>query len=295
MRLQPPQVYMGGLGMLVGGSAFVMVALPRLAQLWQSWAPATCMPHDCFCEALRFGQIMQPANTWSSFGFVFVGMWIFHRLDIEAQLQHHRIKNTYLREDVGDLGQWALPLGSPRVVQKTLLSSPWFGLILGLVVGWVGWFSAVYHATMRFAGQWLDIAAMYLLATFVLLYALARGGWLTGKGFAMAFFSLNALLGILQAQFPHARRSIFGLLIVSALLAEIWQRRQSVSRIDHSWMIAALLCLLTAFGVWYVDLHKLRCSPYSIVQGHAIWHLLCAAAAACLARYYLSEDHPPHS
>ncbi|MCB9638815.1 MAG: ceramidase domain-containing protein [Myxococcales bacterium] len=294
MLLHPPQVYMGGLGILVGGSAFVVVALPRLAQVWQSWAPATCFPHHCFCEALHFGHILQPSNTWSSLGFVFVGMWIFHRLDVESQAQRVRIRRSYLREELDELGQWRLPLGSPRVLQKTLLSSHWFGFVLGLAVGFVGWFSAIYHATLRFVGQWFDLAAMYLLGTFVLVYALARGGLLTGRGFVLTYIALNSLLGVLQAYFPDARRSLFGVLILMALGAEVWQRKHSYSRIDRSWMVAALVCLVTAFGIWYVDLHKLRCEPHSILQGHAAWHLLCAAAAFFLARYYFSEEYPPH-
>ncbi|MDP8981533.1 MAG: ceramidase [Acidobacteriota bacterium] len=42
-------------------------------------SPATCLPDACFCEAVRTGLIAQPANTWSSLAFVFVGAWILAR------------------------------------------------------------------------------------------------------------------------------------------------------------------------------------------------------------------------
>ena len=45
-----------------------------MAQFWSGWAPATCMPDGCFCEAVRAGTIAQPANFWSSFAFVLVAI-----------------------------------------------------------------------------------------------------------------------------------------------------------------------------------------------------------------------------
>ena len=47
---------------------------------WDSWRPATCLPDDCFCEALGEGLIRQPANTWSSFAFVAVALWVLFRV-----------------------------------------------------------------------------------------------------------------------------------------------------------------------------------------------------------------------
>ncbi len=37
--------------------------------MWDAFAQATCMPSDCFCEAVRDGWVRQPANTWSSLTF----------------------------------------------------------------------------------------------------------------------------------------------------------------------------------------------------------------------------------
>ena len=37
--------------------------------MWEGWQLATCMPDDCFCEAVRDGAVRQPSNTWSSLTF----------------------------------------------------------------------------------------------------------------------------------------------------------------------------------------------------------------------------------
>jgi hypothetical protein len=46
--------------------------------------------------------------------------------------------------------------------------------------------------------------------------------------------------------------------------------------------------ILTAFAIWNGTKEWL-CDPHSLIQGHAIWHILGAAAAYFLFRYYASE------
>ncbi len=50
-----------------------------LSPIWTNWAPATCLPFDCFCEGDGGGLIRQPINTLSNLTFVFVGIWIWTR------------------------------------------------------------------------------------------------------------------------------------------------------------------------------------------------------------------------
>ena len=45
--------------------------------------------------------------------------------------------------------------------------------------------------------------------------------------------------------------------------------------------------LLVAFGVWIPSqTGGLWCIPESWLQGHALWHVLCAVAAYLLGRHY---------
>ena len=54
-----------------------------------------------------------------------------------------------------------------------------------------------------------------------------------------------------------------------------------------------LLCggaMALAFGIW--NLSKTGgpwCDPHSLLQGHAVWHVLGAVAAFCLYRLWASE------
>jgi hypothetical protein len=44
-----------------------------------------------------------------------------------------------------------------------------------------------------------------------------------------------------------------------------------------------------AFTIWNLDQHGLVCSPQSLIQGHAVWHLLGATSLWCTFLYYRSE------
>ncbi len=55
------------------GLVFLAV-LSALGPDWGAYAPATCTATRCFCELPRTGMLLlQPANTWSSFGYVLSG------------------------------------------------------------------------------------------------------------------------------------------------------------------------------------------------------------------------------
>ena len=68
-------------------------------------------------------------------------------------------------------------------------------------------------------------------------------------------------------------------------------RRRPFVTIRRRWAVAALALFLAAFAVWIPSRSGgALCDPDSWIQGHAVWHLLCAAAAGCLFVYFLSED-----
>ena len=66
---------------------------------------------------------------------------------------------------------------------------------------------------------------------------------------------------------------------------------RSRRRRDDRWGYWAVGALLAAFGIWLLS-HDggLLCDPHSLLQGHAVWHLLCGVAAYCLSRLYASES-----
>lgn len=234
-----------------------MAALPLASSsAWASWRPATCLPDDCFCEGLRDSLIRQPANTWSSLAFVAVALWAGARL--------------FRRRQSG----------------TAALTGVETGLFLGALV-LVGTGSAFYHASLTFIGQVFDVSGMYFVATFVLLHRLGTGWKLPPAWGVLGFVAANGLLMGAQVTTPSLRRVIFGVLLVAALCVE-WR----ASRLGRAWLGLGVGLMAVAFAIWFIDRRRLLCDPESLIQGHAVWHLLGALAAACLYLSYEAEAGP---
>ena len=84
---------------------------------------------------------------------------------------------------------------------------------------------------------------------------------------------------------PGFRRWIFALLLCGVLAVEVKHRTA-----ERKNLMKAIVIMSIAFLIWIVDYTRLVCSPTSIVQGHAIWHILGAVAAWFIYKHY---EHVP--
>jgi hypothetical protein len=240
-------------------------AIGALQYRWAGWRPATCWPAACFCEAIRDGVFRQPANTWSSLGFVLAGL-----LGAGRGLADNRP---------------AAPLRNRNLSTSTA----GYPLLLGGALISIGLGSAFYHASLSFLGQLVDVSGMNLLATYLIAYALARTSG-SGRGAIVLYVMLNLLLALAVAAIPGLRRSIFALLLAIGLVLELRYVRAGKIRIDLAWLKLALAVMALAYAIWLLDLTRVACAPTSWLQGHAIWHGLGAISALLLYRYYRSEN-----
>lgn len=222
------------------------------------------MPDNCFCEALHNGTVVQPANTWSSFGFVLIGLLV-----LGQSVEDFRLHKTNLM---------TRQRAYPRLFGTALI-------IIGLG-------SAFYHASLTFVGQFFDVMGMYLIASFIFLYNHSRLSPLTGRRFVMAYLLINAVLAVILIQYPTLRRYIFGLMILATLVPEYRLRAKKMVVINSRFLHAAWGTLILAFVIWTLDISKILCNPNSWLQGHALWHLLGAVAGGFLYLYYRSENTP---
>jgi Ceramidase len=244
--------------LIVGAAAI----LSRVDYSWTSWKPASCMPANCFCEAIHRGTIAQPANAWSSFAFVLVGLLVIGQS----------------REDVR------------RLRSSVMTRQRAYFLVYGIAIVVIGLGSAFYHASLTFAGQFADLMGMYLLACFILLYNVSRLTAFNGKTFVLAYLAFNFVLAYVLLEFPALRRYIFGVIVVAALWPEYRVRTQKKPQINGFFLHAAWWTLVAAFVIWTLDITKVFCNPNSWLQGHALWHVLGALAAGLLYLYYRSEN-----
>ncbi|AKU16877.1 hypothetical protein VV02_15060 [Luteipulveratus mongoliensis] len=246
---------------LVGAVAVASLGLFFLA-LDRGWLGDDVGNGSGFCEAARDAMVRQPANTFSNLGFVTAGLLIAWHVERHwASLAHPVLMTAYA------------------------------GLVVLLGPG-----SMAMHAAQSSLGGLLDLTSMYLVASFAAAYAVTRVLQLGTVVFGLLFLGAVALceaVGSVDASVPmvdHPGNLIFGILLVVAVALEVVLRRGPTTPPDVRYAGLALGCMAVAFAIWNVSQTGMSwCHPSSLWQGHAAWHLLCAAAAYWLYRYYATE------
>jgi hypothetical protein len=241
-------------------TAVVSLALMYLAAR-HGWLGDDVGRGDGFCEAARSGLIRQPANALSNLGFVLAGIAVAWRA--------------------------RLPAGR--------LARPGLATTYAVVVVLLGPGSMAMHATQTELGGRLDQLSMYLISCFALAYALMRA---LGRstGFFLGLFATLLVVSevveqvhVLLLVVDNAGNLVFAIGLASTIAIEVVLRRRGDRSLDVRWVLGALGAIVVAFATWNLSKDgRPFCDPRSLLQGHAVWHLLCALSAWCLYRYWSS-------
>ncbi|MBL7777780.1 MAG: ceramidase domain-containing protein [Chitinophagales bacterium] len=238
--------------------------------VFNQWFGPAADVGGAFCEAARPGYIKQPANTWSNLGFVFFGL----------------------------LMAWQLASGNFEQYKNRFTQSAFTSLYFSCLVIFLGPGSMAMHATETHIGGALDMLSMYLVASFAASYAMQRYFYWSNGYFTVSFILIVILcevVGLYHAPLPiidYAGNAIFALFISLTIVFEFLNTYQKGLHMERKWGYYSLSSLLLAFFIWNIwkDDSPL-CNPGSLIQGHAMWHLLDALAAYFLFRFYVSEKH----
>jgi hypothetical protein len=234
---------------------------------WSGWTP----PNVDWCEQELCAWIVNPADAWSNLAYVAAGL---------AMWQHAR--NT--------------PSAAGGLFAPASIT--------------VGVFSFAYHASYTYFLQFFDFVGMFLFCFTAITANALRLGWIEPPH---RWPFLLAGVGGLSASVPLLSetavpiQSLVAVLILAILAQEfaIWRRSRAVGagfrfvadyRIvaDYRSFAAALLLLSAAGAASLADVTRTWCDPTNHwLQGHALWHLLTAAALYALYRFYAGLQSPP--
>ncbi len=249
---------LAALGLTILSMIGITVLLRLLGPDWAIYAPATCTTTRCFCEFPRAGSfIVQPANSWSSYGYAFGGfLMIVLARGANWRSGFHPVAAT----------------------------------VFGITAIFVGLGSVLLHATLTLWGQFFDVTGMYFTSGFMLVSALACWRGLSGRQAATLYVLLvAALLAVLYTQ-PEVRRWLFAVVLIAAILIEMAFARPLRPSIKVGYYLAGIGTKAVAFTIWNLDQNGTVCAPQSLLQGHAIWHLLGAISLGLTFLYYRSEQ-----
>jgi hypothetical protein len=220
-----------------------------------------------FCEAEHPGLIKQPANTWSNFAFIVTGL----------------------------IAAFQLSAGKFIENRNNLTQNVFYACFITCIIVLLGPGSMAMHATQTKAGGFFDMLSMYLIASFMTAYSIQRYFDLKPLHFVVLFAivlstCIYANFSDIHFIFDYFGNTAFAFYIILSIGFELMNA--FVKKMQHQkiWEFSGIAFLLTAFTIWNLSLDDSPfCDPSSVVQGHAIWHILDAIAAYCLFRHYVSE------
>jgi len=256
----------------LAATAAVFVLFVWLSRGGYPGGPDECLRlGDCYCEAPGPGVAAQPANSWSNLGFVVVGLLIL------ADSARARDRSSVARMEA-DLR---------------------YSRLYGAVAVFLGLASFAFHGSLRAWGGYVDVQSMHAFLAFLLAYDLARiHGWTWGA-FLTWFAGLLAVFSALIGLFPPEHgRVLFAVVVFITILLETAVsypalRPWAPHPIDPRrlpWFWAGLASFGVAFAIWNLSrTGGMWCDPDSLLQGHALWHLLSAVSVGCFYLYLRSQ------
>lgn len=270
-----------------------------------------------WCERVSDGLLREPVNTLGNLGFVAVGLWIFAALARDTGRNPPNINRFIGHDPVALLYASAvLFLGPGSMVMHGTHTR--FG-------AWIDNLSMVAYILIPWLfnlarlGRWRDRAFFVTYAVLLTLYG--AGYWFLGPdlGIGLDLFGLSIGLWIISEVLyrwwsPWLRvvsglagfevAAVFGLTPTEMLAApsEHWwvvlfwlpgllaRHRPAGRRTYTPWYWLGVASFLFAYSIWLTGTDtSVSCRPDSLLQAHAIWHLLTAAATYCFFRFLRTE------
>lgn len=261
----------GSFGLITLG-LFVLYMIYRDTDVWYVWTGTRLQTEHAFAEQVRASIFRQPANTWSNLGFVLVGLYLM----AYAWWDYRR----------------DLPEDAPYALRQPALMANF-----GLACVVLGFGSGLMHAAMTSFGHKADVFGMFLSVSALIALQLARrfptlplGTWRTQSWPLLGLVSI-VVSGILIAS-PKTfggGATIFVSLIVLASLYVFLDIVLPISRQRFRWLVLANGALALAYYIWNLDKARVFTEPDAWLQGHAIWHVLCAVNLGAMAVFYRTE------
>ena len=257
-----------------------IIALLVTAAIGFVGEPNICyLTNECHCEFInKSAMIAQPINTWSNLFYVFFGLLIL----------------------------WKAAKDPPKHNGNKMVGVTPLSTAFGLIAISIGIGSMFFHASMTNWGGALDVCAMNLFLSFVLVYTMNKFLRGSTKSFWISYLLLNSACIILRV-LSVAGLQVFTIMLFTTVALEVilliagYFVNEKDSKANNKGIIyfplrnwKLLIATLVSFGggyvIWnlYQDTSPL-CDPYSGFQGHAIWHFLTALATWYAFLYLRSE------
>lgn len=207
----------------------------------------------------------QPMNTYSNLAYFFLGVLICQIGLIDYKRREQPSRN--------------------RLAMFPLLS-----VLMGSCFIYLSFGSAFFHASLTYLGQRVDMNGTYglmLVLVGIALYnvlhrvefgTVAKRVWVTVLVVLIVLFLQLALLISSSLLLP-------GLILTLMFLMGFNYFQFPKKR--YGWVaILSFVLIILAVKIRTMDVQKIGCDPFSLIQGHAVWHLLTGLSSFCSFAFF---------
>ena len=258
--------------------AIVVVLLVVQAALqghdvWGGWREGGELRRPVYAEAVHVDAVFRTrANTWSNMFYVAAGLYAIV-LGVHDARRRTPSKSGYL------------------------LFTPAMSVLFGAACCYLGFGSGLFHASLTYRGQQLDVAAMY--SPLVALIALNIGRWwpeATLGGKERSTWPLLCTLAVIASALLYVYKwsmssgRVLPALILTVFAFGVADRFQKRTKLFSRWLAVAGVMLVLGVTCRNLDIQG-RFFPTgdAWLQGHSFWHLFTSLALISAYFYYRSE------
>ena len=214
-----------------------------------------------YCEFNNVDRFFhQSMNTYSNIIYFFFGIFI-------CQLAWEDQKNS-------------AKIGQNRLEQFPALSYLMGGAFIYLSIG-----SAFFHASLTWVGQRVDMNGTYGLSIALLAICLYHVFYRLTFSERTRTQLVGCLIVLIIAFYPLAlllsSSILLPIFILSIWLLTLLNYVQFRKQRSILVAIFSIVLILVAFKIRQLDVEKINCDPYSLWQGHSVWHLLAGLSSFC--------------
>ena len=268
-------------GTLLAAIAVILVAAAAEGTgPWEGWDEGRALRRPGYAERVWPDRpIRTRANTFSNLAYVTVGLYACGL----ALADRRRARLA---------GPDAPPV-------NIVVATPALSVLFGLSCLWLGFSSGLFHASLTRAGQRLDVAAMYPPLLSLLAIAAARAlpprigrcfGAVVPTWGVLAAVIVVAEIALWRWKWSMSATTVLSTLIAAMAGVTVAEHLRWPGRFRSAWLGWGACLLAAGIACRQSDVAgSFPVGPESWLQGHALWHLLTAAALATLYLHERSE------
>ena len=219
-----------------------------------------------YCEFNDTGKLFhQSMNTYSNLVYFFFGILICLIGKQDANNQDFTSKNR-------------------------LANFPELSFLIGISFIYLSFGSAFFHASLTWIGQRVDMNGTYSLSISILLIAFYQVFHKIELSKAakkrLIIFALILIICFYQIALLISSSILLPIFIFSAWLLIAINYFQFSKERSLILALFSIISIVIALKIRTMDVQKINCDPFSLYQGHSLWHFLAGLSSFCSYAFF---------